>query len=274
MKHHNIILSSFLAGLCLISACTKEEPLNIPEPPQEQAECQCLPFSVGMSGEAPYSPVVIDSLRASGFQGAYFIRSNGEDQEAPATKAAPVENLTTYGSFALFGYIYDSWSTSCKPNFMFGEKVQYASSEWKTVSAFNTHLGDRGLRFYGYAPYGASGVSVASSVAGPLAFNYSVPTAVADQNDLLVGASPEYTGEMKNLSIAFGHCLSAVTFKTGTETVNGTIKSISLKGIYSKGKYTYGSGWSSLSSASNFTFSSNVSVAEGSSKNITSGRPC
>ena len=265
MKHSGLL---FLGGLLLFAACTKE--VAIPEP-VTQSDCKALSFAVGVCDDAPSPTVEIDSVGTKGFTGAYFIRTNGEDISQPATKAAPVENLTTYGAFALYGYIYDSWSSACKPNFMFGEKVQYASSEWKTVSAFNTHLGDRGLRFYGYAPYGASGVSVASSVAGPLAFNYTVPTSVADQNDLLVGASPEYTGEMKNLSIAFGHCLSAVTFKTGTETVNGTIKSISLKGIYSKGKYTYGSGWSSLSSASNFTFSSNVSVAEGSSKNITSG---
>lgn len=258
----------FLGGLLLLAACTKE--VAIPEP-VAQSDCEALSFAVGVCDDAPSPDIVIDSVGTKGFMGAYFIRTNGEDISQPATKAAPVENLTTYGAFALYGYIYDSWSASCKPNFMFGEKVQYSSSEWKTVSAFNTHLGDRGLRFYGYAPYGASGVSVASSVSGPLSFNYTVPTAVADQNDLLVGSSPEYTGDMKNLSIAFGHCLSAVTFKTGTETVNGTIKSISLKGVYSKGKYTYGSGWSSLSSASNFTFSSNVSVAEGSAKNLTSG---
>ena len=271
MKHHNIILSSFLAGLCLISACTKEEPLNIPEPPQEQAECQCLTFSVGMSGEAPYSPVVIDSLGATGFQGAYFIRSNGEDQEAPATKAAPVENLTTYGSFALFGYIYDSWSTSCKPNFMFSEKVSYGNSVWKTQNAFNSNLSQRKLRFYGYAPYGASGVSVAATTSGPLSFSYTVPSAVSDQNDLLAGASSEYSGKLSNLGISFGHCLSAVTFKTGSETVDGTIKSITLKGIYSKGKYTYGSGWSELSTKANFAFSSDVPVTEGAQKTITSG---
>lgn len=271
MKNLSIISSSLFVGLCLISACAKEEALEIPEPPREQAECQCLTFSVGMSSEAPYSQVTIDSLGTKGLGGAYFIRSNGEDIETPDTKAAPVENLTTYGSFALFGYIYDSWSTGCKPNYMFGEKVSYGSSVWTTQNTFNSSLGERKLRFYGYAPYGASGVSVAEGTSGPLSFSYTVPSAVADQNDLLAGASSEYSGKMNNLAISFGHCLSAVTFKTGTETVNGTIKSITLKGIYSKGTYTYGSGWSSLSTKANFAFSSDVAVVEGSQKALTTG---
>lgn len=271
MKNLDKIAISFLAVLLLVSSCSKETSLEIPAQPQVQPECQCLTFSVGMNNEAPFSQVSIDSLGTTGFQGAYFIRSNGEDMEEPITKAAPVENLTTYGSFALFGYIYDSWTTACKPNYMFGEKVSYSNSVWKSQNTFNSNLGERKLRFYAYAPYGASGVSVASNTSGPLSFTYAVPVAVADQNDLLTGASSEYAGKLSNLGISFGHCLSAITFKTGTETVNGTIKSITLKGIYSKGTYTQGTGWSSLSTKSNFAFSSDVSVTEGAQKSLTSG---
>lgn len=271
MKHLNTIKTLLFAGLCMLSACSKEGPLDIPEPIQEQAEFQCLTFSVGMSNDTPFSPVTIDSLATRGFSGAYFIRNNGEDIGEPMTKAAPVENLTSYGSFVLFGYIYDSWSAACKPNYMFGEKVSYSNSVWKSQNTFNSNLGESKLRFYAYAPYGASGVSVASGTSGPLSFSYTVPAAVADQNDLLTGASSEYAGKLSNLGISFGHCLSAITFKTGTETVNGTIKSITLKGIYSKGTYTQGAGWSSLSAKSNFAFSSDVSITEGAQKSLTSG---
>lgn len=254
--------------LLVAAACTKD--IATPEPPAIRSE-GILTFSAEMLSDPGCPEVTVDSIGTKGFGGAYFIRTNGESIDKPITKAAPVENLTTYGDFSLFGYMYDTWSGSSKPNYMFDEKVQYSSPKWQTTHAFNTNLSDKNLRFYAYAPYGASGVSVASSLSGPLAFSYTVPSAVSSQNDLLVGSSPEYNGKLSNLSVSFGHCLSAVTFKTGTETVNGTIKSITLKGVYSKGKYTCGSGWGSLSSAGNFSVSSNISVTEGTSKTLTSG---
>ena len=254
--------------LLVAAACTKD--IVTPEPPAIRSE-GILTFSAEMLSDPGCPEVTVDSIGTKGFGGAYFIRTNGESIDKPITKAAPVENLTTYGDFSLFGYMYDTWSGSSKPNYMFDEKVQYSSPTWQTTHTFNTNLSDKNLRFYAYAPYGASGVSVASSLSGPLAFSYTVPSAVSSQNDLLVGSSPEYNGKLSNLSVSFGHCLSAVTFKTGTETVNGTIKSITLKGVYSKGKYTCGSGWGSLSSAGNFSVSSNISVTEGTSKTLTSG---
>lgn len=254
--------------LLVVAACTKD--IATPEPPAIRSE-GILTFSAEMLSDPGCPEVTVDSIGTKGFGGAYFIRTNGESIDKPITKAAPVENLTTYGDFSLFGYMYDTWSGSSKPNYMFDEKVQYSSPTWQTTHTFNTNLSDKNLRFYAYAPYGASGVSVASSLSGPLAFTYTVPSAASSQNDLLVGSSPEYNGKLSNLSVSFGHCLSAVTFKTGTETVNGTIKSITLKGVYSKGKYTCGSGWGSLSSAGNFSVSSNISVTEGTSKTLTSG---
>ena len=254
--------------LLVAAACTKD--IATPEPPAIRSE-GILTFSAEMLSDPGCPEVTVDSIGTKGFGGAYFIRTNGESIDKPITKAVPVENLTTYGDFSLFGYMYDTWSGSSKPNYMFDEKVQYSSPTWQTTHTFNTNLSDKNLRFYAYAPYGASGVSVASSLSGPLAFTYTVPSAVSSQNDLLVGSSPEYNGKLSNLSVSFGHCLSAVTFKTGTETVNGTIKSITLKGVYSKGKYTCGSGWGSLSSAGNFSVSSNISVTEGTSKTLTSG---
>lgn len=260
-----IILTS--AVLCLCS-CSKEA--TIPEPPAG-ADIHRLSFSIGM-GEGPTQDAVsIDSLNTSGMNGSYIVRTSGEIIDHPQTKAAPVDNLTSYGSFCLYGYIYSSWNNSVKPEYMLAEKVSWRNSSWTTENVFNNKIGERKLRFYGYAPYGAAGVSVPSNPSGPIGFTYTVPAAVANQNDLLVGASGEYTGELSNLTMSFGHCLSAVTFKTGAETVDGTIKSISLKGIYTKGNYVYGSGWSSHSTKGNFSYSSDISVSEGTAKTLTSG---
>lgn len=265
MKRISITL--LISVLCVWS-CSKDA--TIPEPPMS-VDTQHLSFSIGM-GQGPVQDAVsIDSLITTGMNGSHIVRTSGELIDQAQTKAAPVDNLSTYGAFCLYGYIYDSWSSSVSPDYMLAEKVSWKNSSWTTENSFNTKLGGRKVRFYGYAPFGASGVSVPSKPSGPLGFTYTVPSKVADQNDLLVGASGEYSGELSNLSLSFGHCLSAVTFKTGTETVSGTIKSISLKGVYTKGNYVYGSGWSNLSTKGNFIYSSSISVTEGSAKTLTSG---
>lgn len=258
-----------LCAVLILGSCSKD--IIVPEPPSP-SDRSPLSFTVDMASGLDQTVISIDSVQTRGYSGSSLTRTNGENiGSAAATKAAPVEDMTKYGSFSLYGYLYDSWSAGVKPEFMKGEKVSYAGSKWTTANSFSTRLGDKTLRFYGYAPYSAAGVSVSSGMSGPIGFTYSVPSSVAAQNDLLVGASGEYSGELSDLSVSFSHCLSAITFRTGTETVDGTIRSISLKGIYSKGDYVYGTGWSNLSTKTNFSYSSDIPVTEGSTKAITSG---
>lgn len=259
-----------LLAVCLMAmACNKE--VVVPEP---TGNIQCdvqLEFIADVEPDCYDVTVTADSVSTKGLAGAFITKIQGESIEGADTKAAPVTSLTTYGAFSLFGYIYDSWSGSCKPEFMFGEKVTYDSGKWRTQNAFSSKTGGKTVRFYSFAPYGAEGLSVASTTAGPLSFAYTVPKAVSLQNDILVGSSSEYSGELSSVGISFSHCLCAVTFKTGTETLSGKIKSITLKGVYSTGTYTIGSGWSGLSGKDNFAFSTDTQVTEGQQKDLTGG---
>ena len=213
----------------------------------------------------------VDSIKVTGADGAYIIKTSAQSLMGHATKAAPVTDLSTYGAFCLYGYIYTSWSDAVRPDYMLAEKVSRKNSIWSTQNAFVNTTGSRKVRFFGYAPYGAPGISVEADPSGPLEFTYTVPSATTEQKDLLVASSEEMSGSLGSMSLYFTHCLSAITFKTGAATVNGTIKRISLKGIYGQGTYTCSRGWSGLDLKTDISHVSDIPLTEGVQGKITSG---
>ena len=72
--------------------------------------------------------------------------------------------------------------------------------------------------------------------------NYSIPTDISKQIDLLSARSePYFTSNKPIVSLLFNHALTAIQFKTGANLPSGiTIKSISFKNIYFKGKHALG----------------------------------
>ena len=103
--------------------------------------------------------------------------------------------------------------------------------------------------FFAYYPYSSSYSSSASnsnpnpSFTPPsLLLTYSVPTDISKQVDLLSAKSIPYLSSAQSIvSLLFNHALTAIQFKTGANLPSGiTIKSISFKNIYFKGKHSLG----------------------------------
>jgi hypothetical protein len=182
------------------------------------------------------------------------IESDRSDAEVPQTRATPVEEDTFYESFGVLASAYTgSWSeTSCLPDYMYNVEVTKASG-WTTNYFWPT--GGRKVRFFAYAPYGGSGIVLsAKTKAGMPTITYTVPAAVASQNDLLVAAPDETEGNVSAaVELPFKHVLTAVKFSCGDDMGIGTVKSIKLKGVYSEGTFNFGtSAWSGLQTPAEF----------------------
>ena len=67
-------------------------------------------------------------------------------------------------------------------------------------------------------------------------FHYTVPADVANQPDILVATTSKSGNFGESVPLDFKHIMAAVNFKVG-DVVAGTIKSISLTGVYNKGEY-------------------------------------
>ena len=73
---------------------------------------------------------------------------------------------------------------------------------------------------------------------------YTVPSDVTKQIDLMT-AHHTYAGDGSECAhLTFSHALTAVTIKTGAEMLKGTIKSVTISGVYGEGTYQIGAdGW-------------------------------
>lgn len=199
------------------------------------------------------------------------IESNRSDAEVPQTRATPVEEDTFYESFGVLASAYTgSWSeTSCLMDYMYNVEVTKASG-WTTNYFWPT--GGRKVRFFAYAPYGGSGIVLSDKTkAGTPTIRYTVPAAVASQNDLLVAAPAAMDGNTSATALLpFGHVLTAVRFVTGDDVLAGKIMKITLKGVYGSATLAMGTpAWSDYGKTANFSQSCSVNVDGSADQEIT-----
>ena len=202
------------------------------------------------------------------------IGSDRSGAKEPQTRATPVEEDTFYDSFGVLASAYTgSWSeTSCLPDYMYNVEVTKASG-WTTNYFWPG--GGRKVRFFAYAPYGGSGVVLSDKTkAGAPTIRYTVPAAVAGQNDLLVAAPAAMDGAASaTASLPFEHVLTAVRFVTGDDVLAGKITKITLKGVYGSATLAMGaSEWGDYGTTATFAQSCSVDVDGSADQEITSAK--
>lgn len=97
------------------------------------------------------------------------------------------------------------------------------------------------IRFFAYAPYNA-GVEFDTQrvLDGETAkFNYTTPADITQQVDLSADAITCPGDFRRTVPLQFHHILSQINFSVGDPILAGTIHSIRVKGVKSKGTYTY-----------------------------------
>lgn len=191
--------------------------------------------------------------------------------EKVGSRATPVEISTFHEAFGVLGYAYEGlWNESHKPDYMYDISVTKASS-WTT--GYRWPGSGKNVRFFAYAPYGASGVSLSEQTAtGTPSITYTVPMKVADQKDLLAAVSKEMAGDANiTVPLTFCHILTGVRFITSDSVMAGKITKITLKGIYGTASHKIGSGsWYDYGAITDFSQNLSVSLDGGADREITS----
>lgn len=204
-----------------------------------------------LRGENPADTLFLHASVADGIAAPY----PNVQTDRLQTRATPVETGTFYDSFGVLASVYTgTWSEdSCLPDYMYDVEVTEASS-W-TTSYYWPGAG-RNIRFFAYAPYGGQGIVLSDKTsAGTPSITYTVPTAVADQQDLLVAATSGMAGNTAAAApLSFAHALTAVRFTTGDDMMAGRITKITLKGVYGSGSHTMGSdSWNGYGATTDFS---------------------
>ena len=181
----------------------------------------------------------------------------------PQTRGVMNES-STVGSFGVSAvYSKDN-------SFLFqNEEAKQNGSYWFTSSNATWPL-DGSVSFYAYAPNKETSLSLQNKT-----IRYTANTDFSKQPDLIVAKSESnaFTSSTANkaVGLSFSHALTAITFSISADMIPGTVKSITVSGVYGQGDYDLSNAsWTPLANPSSaYVITLNASVKAGESKALT-----
>ena len=189
----------------------------------------------------------------------------------PQTRGAMNES-STVGSFGVSAVYSKGGANS---SFFQNEEATQNGNYWFTSSNATWPL-DGSVSFYAYAPYNETSLSLQGSddVVKNKTIRYTANTDFSKQPDLIVAKSENnaFTSSTANkaVGLSFSHALTAITFSISADMIPGTVKSITVSGVYGQGDYDLSNAsWASLANPSTYAITLNASVKAGESKALT-----
>lgn len=162
------------------------------------------------------------------------IHSSGGRQAV--TRATPVNEGNFYGAFHVLAYWKKDEQLVQEQFYMDEDVSEKGNNLWSATNTYYWPGEGHSLQFYAWAPVDAFTATPQSPAETTL--KYTVPSDVADQNDLLVTTTDELNGNSSTVvPLTFRHICTAVRFETGSQMQAGTISSVKLKGIMNVGTY-------------------------------------
>lgn len=156
------------------------------------------------------------------------------------TRAAPIKSDNMYDSFGVSAYSYtDSWSESKTPDYFYNATASKSGSYYTLSSTYYWPGSSYQMRFFAYAPKDNGNYVLSNSTyPGSPTISVTIPSNVNDQKDLLVAKTDELAGNTNTaVPLTFNHALTSIRFVCGDDMQGGTVKSVSLKNVYSTGTY-------------------------------------
>ena len=180
---------------------------------------------------------------------------------AVLTRATPIKNDNMYDSFGVSAYSYtDSWDESKTPDYFYNITASKSGSEYSLPFTYYWPGSSYKMKFFAYAPKNNENYVLSGNThPGSPVIRVVIPNDVNDQEDLLVARTEEFNGNSNTaVPLTFNHALTAVKFVCGNNMQEGTVKSVTLKNVYSTGSYNMGlKTWSSLNTPATFSQSLN-----------------
>ena len=183
--------------------------------------------------------------------------SDSRPDRGVLTRATPIKDANMYESFGVSAYSYTgSWSEYKTPNYFYNATASKSDGGYTLSSTYYWPGSSYKMKFFAYAPTAnAQYVLSDRTQAGSPTISVTIPSNVNDQKDLLVAKTDELPGNTNTaVALSFNHALTAIRFVCGNDMRGGTVKSVSLKNVYSKGTYNMGTRtWSDLDTPATFS---------------------
>ena len=165
-------------------------------------------------------------------------------------------NMAT-GSSGQSGAFFDFADAKSIPNGKY--RISDDTKTWPTSGT---------LDFYAYMYNGGDqGKAMITTTTGtPSTLHYKASSSdITNQPDLRVaqakGQSRNATDASSPVALTFNHVLTAITFAASNDMVPGTVKSVTINGVYGEGDYNCSTlAWSGQKTATNYSITTNVPV--------------
>ena len=195
-------------------------------------------------------------LRGDGLE--LWLMSSVTPMVSDATRGTQINSVEALNNFGVSAYKHGTipsdktqneylTDNNLKPDFFYNlEATKITDTQkFKLTKDFFWPTDDDVLSFFAYAPYGDENVVLsAATEEGPQSIDFKVDTDVKSQVDLItaqaVSTSHLNTSATPSVELNFTHQLTGIRFVIGDQFLKGWVKSISLKGVYTQGKYTLG----------------------------------
>lgn len=186
------------------------------------------------------------------------------DMSAATTgsRGTPVNGTADLKDFSIYSWFYRDATAAAQP-FFTRETAQDHGDYWSTPTTYYWPTGvGTSLCFWALAAIDTPGVNIIDPGTGPddITIEYSVPREAASQTDLLLATTGRINTPGLRVPLTFRHLCAAVRFVAGSEMQPGTIRSITLSGIASQGRYT--GTWTGLGGNTDFTLTTDKDTDE------------
>lgn len=176
---------------------------------------------------------------------------------AVLTRSVPIKDDNMYNSFGVSAYSYTgSWNENKTPNYFYNVAASKSGSGYNLSSTYYWPGTAYKMKFFAYAPKDNGWYMLSGSThSGSPTISVTIPNNVNDQKDFLVAKTDELAGNTNTaVPLTFHHALTAIKFVCGDDMQGGTVKSVSLKNVCSKGIYNMGTqSWSNVDTPVTFS---------------------
>ncbi len=283
MRHFGLLRTTISISscmlICFVSSCVKDNFDSHQNASVKVAfDVEVSDSWVNCASQAATGTSIKKMSQTDDFEPLYLVTDisdlpEGSSGQQPATRGTAVTGANFPDVFGLSAICYTGdWPSSDEANdwpvnFAYNLKVQKNSKGvWEPEEKLEW-MGSGRVRFFAYSPYTENSEGTLTHSGkdskGIPTLTYKVPDEVKSQRDLLCATADCSGNQGGSVKLTFGHVLTAVSVKAGSDMLAGTISEVSISGVYGEGAYRIGSAkWTTGGTTRTFTVKEGISLPE------------
>ncbi|WP_417129831.1 fimbrillin family protein [Phocaeicola sp.] len=212
--------------------------------------------------ETEYTQISFHSYVDGKESPGYLSRGEIHENTTLNSRGKLIYTSSMYSSFGCWASTYgitETWNEGSPINLMNNREIRQSASY---ISNAYWPGAQQKVKFFAYAPYGSAAISLLGNMNGYPTFDYTTPSEIVNQEDVLVASTMEYAGNFnKDVPLNFKHALTVIKF-IDMGLPQGTVTKITLSGVYGKARHYVGKNvWDNHAELKDFVLQTNYKTS-------------